>query len=139
MFSSIFPVSVAFLISSTPVPFENTQLPIPDQRGDYQSIQKITHDGKPVQGARGEHRYWRVMTVGLNCRNAPGTNNKIIRQFAKNDVLQAGSFGRGGSDEVIVIQKDKAGKPWLRVVIKGGQCFVRANSKFINPAVPPPY
>lgn len=138
MLQSFFPVTVAVLISSTPIPYRNTQLPVPDQKGDYYSIQVISRDGKLVEGVRGEHRYWQVLTAGLNCRKAPGTDNKIIRQFAKNDVLEAGSFGRGGSDEVIVIQKDKTDKPWLRVVIKEGQCFVRANSKYIKPAVPRP-
>lgn len=107
--------------------------PIPDRNGDYNSIQRISANGEEIQGVAGEHRSWRVISQGLNCRNGPGVNHPISRQFAQEDLFQAASFGRGGSDEVIVIQRDSAGKPWLRVEIKEGQCFVRANSRYIEP------
>ena len=107
--------------------------PIPDRNGDYNSIQRISANGEEIQGVAGEHRSWRVVTEGLNCRNGPGINHRINRQFAQEDLFQAASFGRGGSDEVIVIQRDNAGKPWLRVAVNGGQCFVRANSRYIEP------
>ncbi|MBD1938194.1 SH3 domain-containing protein [Microcoleus sp. FACHB-68] len=112
---------------------QRNQEPIPDRNGDYNSIQRISANGQEIQGVAGEHRSWRVVTEGLNCRNGPGVNHRVNRQFAQEDLFQAASFGRGGSDEVIVIQRDNAGKPWLRVELNGGQCFVRANSRYIEP------
>lgn len=112
---------------------QRDQEPIPDRNGDYNSIQRIRANGEEIQGVAGEHRSWRVISPGLNCRNGPGINHGISRQFAQEDLFQAASFGRGGSDEVIVIQRDSAGKPWLRVEINQGQCFVRANSRYIEP------
>ena len=112
---------------------QRDQEPIPDRNGDYNSIQRISANGEEIQGVAGEHRSWRVVSPGLNCRNGPGVNHRVSRQFAQEDLFQAASFGRGGSDEVIVIQRDSAGKPWLRVVLNRGQCFVRANSRYIEP------
>lgn len=107
--------------------------PTPDGNGDYNSIQRISADGKAIEGVRGEHRSWRIVAANLNCRKGPGVTHQVIQQFAKEHLIQAASFGRGGSDEVIVMQRDDQGKPWMRVALNTGQCFVRANSRYIEP------
>lgn len=112
---------------------QRTQDPVPDRNGDYNSIQRLTANGKVINGSKGEHRSWRVVSTNLNCRSTPGVNNPIVRRFTKEQLIEAASFGRGGADEVIVIQRDAKGKPWMRVNLKPGQCFVRANSRYIEP------
>lgn len=109
------------------------QNPSPDRNGDYNTIQRKDVNGKQMEGAYYEHRSWIVIATLLNCRRAPGTQNQIVRRFAKNQLIEAASFGRGGSDEVVVIQRDASGKPWMRVNLKPGQCFVRANHQYIEP------
>lgn len=107
--------------------------PSSDRNGDYNSIQRKNPDGTIINGTRGEHRSWRIVATSLNCRSNPGINNRIIRRFAKDQLIQSASIGRGGADEVIVVQRDTNGKPWMRVNLDPGQCFVRANSQFIEP------
>lgn len=135
MFCRLFPLTVAsFIPVFAHIALANNVFPpLPDDRGNFNSIQRINSDGQEINGVKGEHRNWQVITTGLNCRKIPGENNLIIRQFAQDDIIQAASFGRGGSDEVIVIQRDDKGLPWLRVSLNPGQCFVRANSRFIKP------
>lgn len=135
MFCRLVPITVATLISGfTNIALANNLFPpLPDDRGNYNSIQRINSAGEEINGVKGEHRNWQVITTGLNCRKNPGENNVIIRKFAQDDIIQAASFGRGGADEVIVIQRDNKGLPWLRVNLNPGQCFVRANSRFIKP------
>ncbi|MDF0554699.1 hypothetical protein [Kamptonema sp. UHCC 0994] len=109
------------------------QNPSPDRNGNYNTIQRKDVNGKQMEGVYYEHRSWIVIATSLNCRSAPGTQNQIVRRFAKNQLIEAASFGRGGSDEVVVIQRDASGKPWMRVNLKPGQCFVRANHQYIEP------
>jgi hypothetical protein len=128
-------IAIATLISSISIATlaQIDQNPSPDRNGDYNTIQRKDVNGKQMEGAYYEHRSWVVITTSLNCRNKPGTQNQIVRRFAKNQLIEAASFGRGGSDEVIVIQGDANGKPWMRVNLKPGQCFVRANERYIEP------
>ncbi|HLO47662.1 MAG TPA: hypothetical protein VK211_04510 [Kamptonema sp.] len=109
------------------------QNPSPDINGDYNTIQRKDVKGKQMDGAYYEHRSWVVIATSLNCRSSPGVQNPIVRRFAKNQLIEAASIGRGGSDEVLVIQRDAGGKPWMRVNLKPGQCFVRANHQYIEP------
>lgn len=128
-------IALATLLSniSTVALAQIDQNPSPDRNGDYNTIQRKDVNGKQMEGAYYEHRSWIVIATILNCRRAPGTQNQIVRRFTKNQLIEAASFGRGGSDEVVVIQRDASGKPWMRVDLKPGQCFVRANHQYIEP------
>jgi hypothetical protein len=135
MFLYLQAIAMATLLSSisTVTLAQIDQNPSPDRNGDYNTIQRKDVNGKQMDGAYYEHRSWRVIATSLNCRSAPGNHNQIVRRFAKNQLIEAASIGRGGSDEVVVIQRDASGKPWMRVNLKPGQCFVRANDQYIEP------
>lgn len=110
-----------------------------DRFGDYSSNEapkKGTVSNSPlIPGS-----LWRVIVNGLNCRSAPGTENPIVHQFTQGQVIQV-EVGRGGSDEVLQNVRDRTGKPWMWV--RGGihyssetpslQCYVRANTRYIQP------
>ena len=123
-------IAIATLVSgiSTVALAQFDPTPSPNRNGDYNTIEVKNDKGKQY-----EYYSWVVIATSLNCRSAPGTQNPIVTRFAKNQLLQAGSFGRGRSDEVEVIQRDAKGKPWMRVILKRGQCFVRANQQYIEP------
>ncbi len=115
---------------------ENLLPPIPDSKGNYDSIWMRTLELNSNQ----EQLLWRVITIGLNCRENPGLSNKIIRQFSQGDIINARSIGRGGADETNPIQLAPDGKPWLRIKIgeydgigKYDNCYVRANSRYLAP------
>ncbi|OCQ96667.1 hypothetical protein BCD67_16310, partial [Oscillatoriales cyanobacterium USR001] len=116
-------IAIATFLSSvsTATLAQIDQNPSPDRNGDYNTIQRKDINGKQMEGAYYEHRSWIVIATSLNCRSKPGTQNQIVRRFTENQLIEAASFGRGGADEVIVIQRDANGKPWLRVNLKPGQ------------------
>jgi hypothetical protein len=64
----------------------------------------------------------------LNCRINAGSNYPVLVTWQKNVRLTVET-----PDESQAIKKDASGKPWLRVKFKDNACFVRANSKYINP------
>lgn len=100
------------------------QLPRADRNGDFTSIRATYADGSV-----GFHAPWLVVDPdpnGLNCRNGPGTDNRIIRRFPNNELVTADASSRA-------IAPDNRGKPWLRVKIGNSACFVRAHSNFVKP------
>ncbi len=106
----------------------------PDRNGDYVGnyapIQAKSPTGRMMAGS-----LWQVVSPGLNCRSASGTQFPIVRSFKMGTLLQA-NVGRGGSDEVHINGKDNQGKPWMRVRSEAGEdyeCNVRANRRYIKP------
>jgi hypothetical protein len=126
-------------------------LPVPNAQGDYVPPVRRT----PV------HRLWRVVDrdpAGLNCRMAPnfsrgtqwfdtprgeallvGDRHAIgqwpaVTTLKKGTIVQAFTTSLGAQ----IIIRDRRGKPWLPVVVEEPQtnvhCFLRANSRFIQPA-----
>lgn len=111
-------------------------LPVPDKNGDF--------------SVRNLHRYWEVVDTdpqGVNGRLSTEypidwlnvsaiwpdeeiSKWPIIRKFSRNTILEC-ACGHVG---VIVFDED--GKPWLRVLLGGWVCFVRANSKYVHPVEP---
>lgn len=138
MFRNLIPVAIAASISliNTVALAENLLPPIPDAKGNYDSIWMRTLE----LNANEEQLLWRVLPRGLNCRENPGLNHKIIRQFSQRDIINARSIGRGGADEANPIQLAPDGKPWLRIKIgeydgigEYDDCYVRANSRYVAP------
>lgn len=109
-------------------------LPQPSPSGDFYS------NDAPIKGVAqrplAAGSLWRVSSLKLSCHQAPGANQPIVRQFRQGDVLQVEVY-RGGSDEVLLNSKDANGKPWMPVRGQNfsDRCFVRANSRYIQPVV----
>ena len=122
-------------------------VPVANQQGDYPA---------PPARARGNRQVnWVVVdsdSQGLNCRMA-----KKFRSFSvdgldapdelfernKHNVSQwpvVTTFRRGkrlqavtGNNANQITIVDTQGKPWLPISTENGNCFVRANSRFIKP------
>lgn len=80
---------------------------------------------------------WRVVVPdGLNCRRSASLQSAIVRSYLINSVLEVEIY-RGGSDEVLINPLDEKGKPWMPVRGKDfdNVCFVRANSRYIQPVI----
>ncbi|OIP78118.1 MAG: hypothetical protein AUK48_02325 [Oscillatoriales cyanobacterium CG2_30_44_21] len=78
---------------------------------------------------------WRVKVDQLNCRQEPSLDSPIKQTYANNTVLEVQIY-RGGSDEVLENLRDRLGKPWMPVRDRDSsqsQCYVRANSRYIQP------
>ena len=122
-------------------------LPVANQQGDYPV---------PPARARGNRQVnWVVVdsdSQGLNCRmaqrfrsisvdalDAPAElferNKHNVSQWPVVTVFRRGQRLRavtGNNADQIVIA-DTQGKPWLPISTGKGNCFVRANSRFIKP------
>lgn len=108
---------------------QERQTPTSNGQGDYNSaITKFPDGSKAVLLSW----FTNIRSGKLNCRSAPGVNQRVIQQFQANDLIQADA-GANNSQEPIV--RDSQGNPWLRVKIANNQgtCFVRANRQFIEP------
>ena len=100
----------------------------------------LAQDGRPRPDRQGDYyeglwQQWRVVDRdrrGLQCRSGPGTNYRVIKRFARGKAVSV--FTQG---EENIIQVDARNLPWLAVLPTGYQyetpCFVRANSRFIQP------
>jgi hypothetical protein len=131
-------VALAVLIFSGAATVAIAQAPIPqpDSNGNY------SRNEAPLKAASTDNHLapgslWQVVSIGLNCRSVPGTVQPVVRQFAQGAVLQAEVY-RGGSDEVLQNATDQNGKPWMPVrgESSGDVCYVRANSRYIQPLNP---
>lgn len=107
-----------------------------DLQGNYfrneTMVKATSRDSKLSAGS-----LWLVRVDGLNCRRAANINSPIVRIYDVGAVLEVEVY-RGGSDEVLVNALDRNGKPWMPVRGKNveGVCFVRANSRYIQPFTP---
>ncbi len=118
MLRHIFPLAIASCISIIPtVVLAKDIVPLPNKNGDYYSTKRT--NGKYQE-------YWVIVANTLNCRFEPGIKNPVMRTYGKNDIIQAILPDSA-------ISKDDTGKPWLRLGIDRGQCFLRANSRYIAP------
>jgi hypothetical protein len=82
---------------------------------------------------------WRVKVDRLNCRQEPSLLSPIKQTYANNTVLEVQIY-RGGSDEVLENPRDRLGKPWMPVRDRDSlesSCYVRANSRYIQPVTAP--
>ncbi|MGI0489757.1 hypothetical protein ACN4EK_30425 [Pantanalinema rosaneae CENA516] len=112
--------------------FAQTTANLPDVQGDYY------RNDTPVQGTAPRPlmagSLWQVVATELPCRQEPGTDQPIVRQYRQGEILQVEVY-RGGSDEVLLNTKDGTGKPWMPVRGKrsADRCYVRANQRYIQP------
>ncbi|MGL5196762.1 MAG: hypothetical protein ACRC8Y_24485, partial [Chroococcales cyanobacterium] len=58
----------------------------------------------------------------------------VVRRFQRGARLEAVTGNLGNQ----ILLLDKRGKPWIPVSIEDGNCFVRANSRFIVPIAEDP-
>jgi hypothetical protein len=122
--------AVLTIFSLAPVAFAQT--PQPDRYGDYYNNEAPVKAVRS-RGSREAGSLWQVVSAGLNCRSAPGTAQPIIQQFQRGDALQVEVY-RGGADEVLLNAKDDNGRPWMLVRLAHAEaCYVRANSRYIQP------
>ncbi len=107
---------------------------IADSKGNYYrnetDVQAPSRFSKLSSGS-----LWRVVVDELNCRQDKSIFSPVIRTYLANALLEVEVY-RGGSDEVNVNPLDLNGKPWMPVRGKDSEdvCYVRANSRFIQPA-----
>lgn len=122
-------------------------LPIANQQGDYTGLLARVRGNRQVN--------WVVVdsdAQGLNCRMAQRFQSISVdgidapdELFARNkhNVSQwavVTTFRRGkrlqavtGNNANQIMISDTQGKPWLPISTDNGNCFVRANSRFIKP------
>lgn len=107
-----------------------------DLQGNYfrneTMVQAASRNSKLSAGS-----LWLVRVDGLNCRRLANIDSQIVRIYDAGDVLEVEVY-RGGSDEVLVNSLDRDGNPWMPVRGKNVEdvCFVRANSRYIQPFTP---
>src|SRR5579883_235927 len=108
----------------------------PDPQGNFYS------NDAPVKGTARSPlmagSLWRVVALTLNCRRDPGSNQPVVRQFRRGDILQVEVY-RGGSDEVLKNAFDRSRQPWMPVrgQLPDDRCYVRANQRYILPLLAP--
>lgn len=113
-------LSVLFL--STILFAQSSSLPTPNGNGDY--FYTVSGSNSYLRGL-----VWTVKADKLNCRNNAGINQPAIQ------VLQQGRKIGAPADTAQPFVRDKQGQSWMKVFIPQGKvCYVRANSKFIQPA-----
>lgn len=120
------------LLSVLPI---SVQAQTTDQQGNYfknETPVQARNNSRIVSGS-----LWQVNVFdGLNCRQAASLQSSIVRTYLKDAVLEVEVY-RGGSDEVLINPLDENGKPWMPVRGKNIEdvCYVRANSRFIQPVM----
>ncbi len=121
------------LLSVLPV---SAQAQTTDPQGNYfknETPVKARSNSRLASGS-----LWQVNVLnGLNCRRSASLQSPIVRTYLKDALLEVEVY-RGGSDEVLINPLDENGKPWMPV--RGNNiedvCYVRANSRFIQPVLP---
>ena len=120
------------LLSVLPI---SVQAQTTDQQGNYFKNEAPVHARNNSRTASGS--LWQVAVFdGLNCRRSASLQSSIVRTYLKDAVLEVEVY-RGGSDEVLINPLDENGKPWMPVRGKNIEnvCYVRANSRFIQPVM----
>lgn len=107
-----------------------------DLQGNYfrneTMVKAASRDSKLSAGS-----LWLVRVDGLNCRRSASLSSDVVRTYASGSLLEVEVY-RGGSDEVLINPIDRNGRPWMPVRGTRSEdvCFVRANSRYIQPFTP---
>ena len=120
-------------VTLLPVNVVQAEVAVPDKQGNY--YRNETNVKSPRGDRYGTGSLWRVVVEGLNCRKEPSIDSPVQRTYAANEIIEV-QIGRGGSDEVLINARDKNGRPWMQVRYRPSTseaCYVRANSRFIQP------
>lgn len=106
-----------------------------NQNGDYFRGTLPVYPSQPDYVISG----WRVITSsGLNCRSNAGTEFGVVKVLAFGEPLQV-QTSKGRDQHNDPTELDGRGLPWLKVAESSQgvvKCFVRANSRYIEPVIP---
>ena len=136
---------VALPVSYLPTSLQAQTIPeiTPDRYGNYYSNESNVQSNesnvqaKVTNSQLAAGSLWRVAADALNCRRSASITSNIVRTYLIGELLEVEVY-RGGSDEVLINPLDKNGKPWMPVRGKNIEdiCYVRANSRYIQPFTP---
>lgn len=118
------------------LPFSaQAQVPVDAQGNYYRNVTSVQAENNSSKGSAGS--LWLVRVDGLNCRRSASIDSPVVRVYAADSLLEVEVY-RGGSDEVLVNVLDQNGRPWMPVRGRSVEdvCFVRANSRYIQPLTP---
>ncbi|MEG4107549.1 hypothetical protein [Microcoleus sp. S13_C5] len=128
----------ANLASAIPVANQQGDYPVPParQRGNRQVNWLVVDSDSQGLNCRMAQRF---RSISVDALDAPGElfeRNKhnvsqwpVVAAFRRGQRLQAVT----GNNANQIMIADSQGKPWLPISTDKGNCFVRANSRFIKP------
>lgn len=128
----------ANLASAIPVANQQGDYPVPParQRGNRQVNWVVVDSDSQGLNCRMAQRFRSVSVDGLNAPDELFERNKhnvsqwtVVTTFRRGKRLQAVT----GNNANQIMISDSQGKPWLPISTDKGNCFVRANSRFIKP------
>lgn len=111
-------------------------VPPPKTRGNRQVNWLVVDSDSQGLNCRMAQRFRAISVDGLNAPDELFERNKhnvsqwpVVTTFRRGERLQAVT----GNNANQIMISDNKGKPWLPISTKKGNCFVRANSRFIKP------
>lgn len=128
----------ANLASAIPVANKQGDYPVPParQRGNRQVNWLVVDSDSKGLNCRMAQRFRSISVDGLDAPAELFERNKhnvsqwpVVTAFRRGERLQAVT----GNNANQIMIADSQGKPWLPVSTDKGNCFVRANSRFIKP------
>ncbi|MCT7962102.1 hypothetical protein NG791_15630 [Laspinema sp. D1] len=113
----------------------------PGRRGNRQFNWQVNDPDPNGLNCRMPRQFQGVIMDSLEIPELLRTNNRheisqwsVVRVFEQGDRLEAVTGNL--ANQIVLL--DKRGKPWIPVSIEEGNCFVRANSRFIVPIAEDP-
>ncbi|MEG4420463.1 hypothetical protein QUA70_18015 [Microcoleus sp. LAD1_D5] len=128
----------ANLASAIPVANQQGDYPVPParQRGNRQVNWVVVDSDSQGLNCRMAQKFRSISVDGLDAPAELFERNKhkisqwaVVTAFRRGQRLQAVT----GNNANQIMIADSQGKPWLPVSTDKGNCFVRANSRFIKP------
>ncbi|MBE9094175.1 hypothetical protein [Tychonema sp. LEGE 07203] len=128
----------ANLASAIPVANQQGDYPVPPPRtrGNRQVNWVVVDPDSQGLNCRMAQRFRSISVDGINAPDELFERNKhnvsqwpVVTTFRRGQRLQAVT----GNNANQIMISDTQGKPWLPVLTDKGNCFVRANSRFIKP------
>ncbi len=121
---------------AVPATNEDGDYLFPGRRGNRQVNWQVNDPDPNGLNCRMPEQFQGIVMDSLEVPETLRTNNRheisewsVVRRFQVGDRLQAVT----GNNANQIVLLDKRGKPWIPVSIDEGNCFVRANSRWIVP------